>query len=316
MKFRNIYVICRDNYSSIDGISGEDVTLNNRSGVCVSGWNNARNALIKLREVDSLKDEADALINSVPEFYVSSDSFNIMRDEWNRIVSAKDTLLRTMDDTVDLYEKMGMDTEERVGLDIKLPKFNDFSEFVKYINDIEFVFTKCPFLQDNNEKLIFENTDVGSTWLTFFVIGGAATVGGSVLLNNIASFVDKCIILRSHFLTTQKQKAELEAQERKEAEKEVISKYIDDLYKNSVDLAIKELEETTNYTVKNEDGDEFGRIEQCFDKMGSLIEKGLQIRASIDSPNEAQALFEPLEMKYLEIDNALKLLEKKEEKEE
>lgn len=305
--------MCRDNYDLIKGISGEDVTINNRSGVCVSGWDDARNALIKLHEVDSLKDEADALINSVPEFYVNSDSFNITREEWNRIESAKYTLLRTMDDTVDLYEKMGIDTEERVGLDIKLPKFNDFSEFVKYINDIEFVLTKCPFLQDNNEKLIFENVDVGSTWLTFLVIGGAVTASGSVLLNNIASFVDKCIILRSHFLTTQKQKVELEAEKRDKAEKEIISKYIDDLYKNLVDSTIKELEKTTNHTVKNEDGDEFGRIEQCFDKMGVLIEKGLQIRASIDSPNATQALFEPLEMKYLEVDNALKLLEKKEE---
>ena len=187
--------MCRDNYDLIKGISGENVTINNRSGVCVSGWDDARNALIKLHEVDSLKDEADALISSVPEFYVNSDSFNITREEWNRIESAKYTLLRTMDDTVDLYEKMGIDTEERVGLDIKLPKFNDFSEFVKYINDIEFVLTKCPFLQDNNEKLIFENVDVGSTWLTFLVIGGAVTASGSVLLNNIASFVDKCIII-------------------------------------------------------------------------------------------------------------------------
>ena len=308
--------MCRDNYDLIKGISGENVTINNRSGVCVSGWDDARNALIKLHEVDSLKDEADALISSVPEFYVNSDSFNITREEWNRIESAKYTLLRTMDDTVDLYEKMGIDTEERVGLDIKLPKFNDFSEFVKYINDIEFVLTKCPFLQDNNEKLIFENVDVGSTWLTFLVIGGAVTASGSVLLNNIASFVDKCIILRSHFLTTQKQKDELEAEKRDEAEKEIILKYIDDSYKKLVDSTIKELEKTTNHTVKNEDGDEFGRIEQCFDKMGVLIEKGLQIRASIDSPNATQALFEPLEMKYLEVDNALKLLEKKEEKEE
>lgn len=58
---------------------------------------------------------------------------------------------------------------------------------------------------------------------------------------------------------------------------------------------------------------EFGRIEQCFEKMGVLIEKGLQIRASIDSPSETKALFEPLEMKYLEIGNTLKLLEKNKE---
>lgn len=117
-------------------------------------------------------------------------------------------------------------------------------------------------------------------------------------------------------MTTQKQKIELEAEKRNENEKEIISKYIDDSYKKVVDAAIKELEEVTKYSVKNEDGDEIGRIEQCFEKMGILLDKGLQIRASIDSTNEAQALFEPLEMKYLSISDNLKLIEKNEDNEE
>ena len=67
--------------------------------------------------------------------------------------------------------------------------------------------------------------------------------------------------------------------------------------------------------VKNEDGDEMGRINLCFEKMGELIDKGLQIRSSVDAPKEAQALFKPLEMKYLQISNSLKLLENKDENE-
>lgn len=313
MKLRNIFVICRDNYNAIKQITGQSVTINNRSGIKITGWNKARSALLKLREVASLTAEVDELINSVPDFYRTQNEFNVNNSEWDKIESAKNTLIRTMDDTIDLYDKMGMNTEERIGLDIKLPDFNDFSEFVKYINDIEFVLNKCPFLQNEDEKLVFENVDIGTTWLTFLVIGGAALTGGSILLNNIAAFVDKCVVIRSHFLTTQKQKLELESAKRSESEKKIISGYLDDLYKRQVDIAIKELEDVTNYPVENKDGDEFGRIEQCFNKMGVLLEKGLQIRSSIDSPKEAQALFEPLEMKYLEISDSLKLLEKKEE---
>ena len=209
---------------------------------------------------------------------------------------------------------MGLNTEERIGIDIKLPKYRDFSEFVQYVNDLEKILTKCPFLQAENEELVFDNVDVGSTWLSFVVVANIAIAGGSVLLNNIAAFVDKCIVLRSHYLTLKKQKAQLESDERTEAEKETIRKYLEDMYKMQVDAAIKELEETTGHKVENKDGDENGRINFCMEKMGALIDLGLQIHSSIDSPKETQVLFEPLEMKYSRISDSLKLLEKKSDK--
>ena len=313
MKLRNIYLLCEANYDSIRLLTGQNVTIDNRIGIKVSGWGAARNALLELYDVPSLKVDAQKLFNVVPVFCRNSDTFNVSTDEWQKIASKRATLLRTMDDTIDLYKKMGFDTTERIGLDIKLPAFNDFSEFTKYINDIEFVLTKCPFWKEENESLVFENVDVGSTWLTFFVVGSAVAASGSIILNNIAAFIDKCIIIRSHFLTTQKQKADIEAQDRNEQEKEVILNYLQENYKKELDIAIKELEEVTHHAIENKDGDEYGRIEQCFDKMGKLLDKGLQIRSSIDSPSETKALFEPLETKYLAVENALKLLEKKEE---
>lgn len=223
-------------------------------------------------------------------------------------------LLRTMEDIINLYEKMGMDTENKIGIDIKLPKYNDFEEFVSYINNIQFIFTKCPFLQAEDEKLQFENVDVGSTWLTFLVIGGILT-SGSVLLNNIAAFIDKCIILRSHYLTLKKQEQDLEKEEKDENEKKIILEYINNLYKKEVDAAIRELEEITKYKLENKDGDERGRVEQCFEKMGKLIDKGLQIYSTIDAPDETKQLFQPLEMHYIGIMDKIKLLEKKENNE-
>ena len=313
MKLRNIYLLCEANYDSIRSLTGQNVTIDNRMGIKVLGWEAARNALLELYDVPSLKMEAQELFDVIPAFYRNSDTFNVSTDEWQKIASKRATLLRTMDDTIDLYKKMGFDTTERIGLDIKLPAFNDFSEFAKYISDIDFVLTKCPFLKEENESLVFENVDVGSTWLTFFVVGSAVAASGSIILNNIAAFIDKCIIIRSHFLTTQKQKADIEAQDRNEQEKEVILNYLQENYKKELDIAIKELEEVTHHAIENKDGDEYGRIEQCFDKMGKLLDKGLQIRSSIDSPSETKALFEPLETKYLAVENALKLLEKKEE---
>lgn len=215
-------------------------------------------------------------------------------------------------DIMDLCEKMGIENEDGfVGFNIKLPSFNDFSEFVGYVNDIEFILTKCPFLQCNEEKIEFKNVDICSTWLTFAINGVLLTAGISILLNNITSFVDKCIILRSHYLTAEKQKLDLENDKRNKQDKEVIRKYITELYKHEVDFAISSLEESTGYKIENKDGDEYLRITQCMDKMGILLEKGLQIHAAIDSPQEIKALFGPLEMKYIGYQKKLELLEKK-----
>ena len=182
------------------------------------------------------------------------------------------------------------------------------------------VFICSPFAanakeKDEKRKETINNihtAQVASLWLTFF-IAGTTVIGGSILLNNIAAFVDKCIILRSHFLTTQKEKQELEAGQKVIEHKEAILNYIDSQYRKEVDLAIKAMEEKTGYNVENKDDDENARVELCFSKMGELIDKGLQIYSTIDSPKEAQALFEPLEMKYLSVEDTLKLLSEKEE---
>lgn len=204
MNLRNIYVMCKNNYSVIKNIQGNEITINSRHGIKITDWIVARDVLMELRTVNSLKIEVDSLIEAVPAVYRNKNEFVVDRNEWTDISNAKNRLIRTMEDTMDLYEKMGLNTEERIGIDIKLPKYRDFSEFVQYVNDLEKILTKCPFLQAENEELVFDNVDVGSTWLSFVVVANIAIAGGSVLLNNIAAFVDKCIVLRSHYLTLKK----------------------------------------------------------------------------------------------------------------
>ena len=314
MKLRNIYVLCKDNVDAIKGLSASTLESNGRQGKRVIEWGKCRSAIECLIKVPALKNECDHLLDTVPSFFITKDTFDISNSEWDKINFKRNMLLRTMEDIIDLCEKMGIETEKRIGLDIKLPQYSDFSEFVSYLNDIEFVFSKCPFLQSDEEKIKFENVDVGSTWLTFAIIGGAV-IGGSIVLNNLAAFIDKCIVIRSHYLTTEKQKHDLEVEIQDANEKAIVLKYIESLYKKEVNNAIKEMEKISNYIVKNTDGDEIKRIEQCFDRMGKLIDKGLQIHSSIDSPSEVKVLFEPIEMKYISISEGLKLLEKNETEE-
>lgn len=313
MNLRSIYLTCIKYKNDIKMLQAQNTTVNGRSVKHVTGWAECRNALMELEKVPALTSECEDVIKAVPSIFQPLDEFDVSSEEWGKIKSERDYVFRTVADIEDLCEKLGIeDNLSQPGVDVKLPFYNDFSEFVSYVNDLEFVLTKCPFLQSTEQKIEFKNVDVGSTWLTF-VIAGAAIVTGSALINNLTAFVDKAIIVRSHHLTVEKQKLDLEHQKYTQAEKEAILKYITDSHKTLVELTIKELEELTQHPIENRDGDEILRIEQCMDRMGTLIEKGLQIHASIDSPPETKALFSPLEMKYLEIEKKTQLLETKKE---
>lgn len=216
-------------------------------------------------------------------------------------------LLDDMMSIIRLCESFGVSTDN-IGLDIKLPETDSITEFKKYIDGLEFLFTKCPFFQSDKASLKFRTVDVGSMWL---IIGIAciSIEAGVVLLNNIATFIDKCIILKSHKLTLEKQKQELEKSKIDQKEKEELLKTIQKLWKISINNAINELEEDTN--IRIEDGDERGRVEQSLDRLGKLMDKGLQIYSSIDSPDEVKAVFEPIKTHYLSKKDILASIEKK-----
>lgn len=287
--------------------------MNGRTGVSIEGWIKISEALKKLSEIPSMREKTDAFLAAIPSLCRRSnnpDILDVTSNEWAVIDSEKMQLLLAMGTIIKLYEAMDLGEENEYGIDIKLPKVNDFSEYVEYISDVNFIFSMCPFLQTNQEKFSFKGQDVGSLWLNFAIVG--ASVGaGSIIINNLLAFIDKCMVLRSHYLDMQKQKMNLEKEEKDNKYKETIMQYIDSIYKKEIEHCITELEDITGYQVKNNDGDELGRIKQCFEKMGNLIDKGLQIYSAIDSQKETQALFEPLEMKYLSIEKSLKLIEEK-----
>jgi hypothetical protein len=259
------------------------------------------NALKDLERIPCLKDILDKFItlkntNNANSFSVSN---------YDDFKNKKECLITSMDTIIKLYESMNIDTNERIGLSIKLPLINDLTDFKNYISDLEFIFNKSPFSKTENEYFKFKSIDVGSIWIELIVVGVAIS-GGSFLLNNIAAFIDKCIIIRSHLLTMKKQEAELEKSELENSEREDIFKGIKKLYDIAVKNTIHDLEQSTGYTIK--DGEEIERAKQAIEKTVQLLEKGLEIYSTIDSPQEIKALFEPLEMKYISISNEIKLL--------
>lgn len=207
-----------------------------------------------------------------------------------------------------LYETTVNPDAENISLKIKIPKTDSITELKKYIDSLDFVITKCPFLQSDEASLKLEAVDNGSIWLLFGVAGASVAVG-SVLLNNIAAFIDKCFVIKSHKLTCKRQEQEIRDMEIEQTEKEELLKSANKLYKIGVKYEIKELEKITGYNIQ--DGDEMGRVEQSFERMVKMLDQGLQIYTSISAPEETKALFAPLEMHYLTIQKDLERIEKK-----
>ena len=312
MRLKNIYTLCKAHFDTVNKITGATYT-SNTSYTAVRGWADFIQIYGDLLEINYIQDEVSYLVTCVPEIYRHQSTFNVTNSEWSRILRAKEQLLTCMRDVIDLYESMGLDSDERMGIDIKLPPCKDFGDLKKYIDELDFILYKCPFLKHDKENLKFETVDVGSLWLSFVIVG--ATVGvTSIILNNLAAFLDKCSIIKSHKLTVEQQKLQLQSMEMDVKAKETLLEGITQIYKAQVEAAIKDLERETG--IKLKDGEELGLTLQAADRVNDMLDKGMQLYTTIDSPEEVKALFKPLEMRYIEVSDANKLLEEKESDEE
>lgn len=309
MKRMNLSNIYKLSCSTVDAISDLKCTESKEAGcVNVSGWLNAKETILKLKELEYFKESCDLLWNSVPSYYKDEKEFSVTKQRWNEILINRNNLHRKIRDVIELYESMGFDRDKSVGLNIKLPNNMDFSDFTNALKDLEFIFTKCPFICNLEEKLQFKNVDIGSTWLCFAIVG-IATTGVSMIANNIAALIDKAIIIKSHLLSIEQQEERLKAivsdREKKEEAMNIVTESYKQMKEECWSTNIEELTASTG--VKLADGDEKSRTEQSLKKLGVLIDNGLKIYSSIDAPEEVKILFPPLEIKQVEHEEMKKL---------
>lgn len=182
----------------------------------------------------------------------------------------------------------------------------DLGEYISYLKDINFIFTQCPFLQCDDEILKFGSVDVGSNWLKLII----ATTSTCMILNNTASLIDKSLILRSHYINLQQQEEMLKNQQIKNDIAIDYHKTFELLRSAYMDTAINELAKESNKTLDPEEQD---KAKRTLEKLIILIDKGCEIYATLDSPDEVQVLFPEIQS-HLELpDNIMKYLEDKEQ---
>lgn len=298
MRLYNIYFICKKHNGLI---SSFDFKANNANTVfSFTNWREIRAALNELYAIDSMKDTIRSLYNSIDPVNRDLDSPSISSNTKNVIVKNQKILLAKMETIIELYESMGNDMVG-AGLDIKIPKCSDLKEYMEYLKEIDFILSQCPFLKTKDEDIKFNTVDVGSMWLTFAVVGA-----GFYILNNMAKLVEKAISIKSNILVYKQQEEQLnEMVSKKEITKDVI-----DAFKTMKEITLQDAVTSLEGDIAElNDGEERGKTALCLERLVMLIDKGVEIYSSIDTPSEVKVLFPMQETQALLTDDILKLLE-------
>lgn len=306
MRLYNIYYICKTCLPFIENIKDVEIKSNSAvTGHRLGNWAACRNILPELRKISCLTEQVDDLGKSLNFYAIERDVPEISEGAFKKFSEAYKKLRSSVQTLINLYESMELG-ESHPGIDVKIPRCNSLKEYMEYLKEIDFIFSQCPFLQSNEEEIKFNTIDVGSQWLAFNVIAGTGV--GFYILNNLAKLVDKAIAVKSHLLTFRQQEEMLETMKAKnEVTKETIDVF-QTMKRITMESYVKDLESDIGDL---QDGEERGKVEKSLEKLGALLDKGVEIYSSIETPNEIKALFPMSENNAILPDNILKLLEDK-----
>lgn len=303
MKLYNVYRLCKQN---IDFLDSSVARKDDKSGLFViSTWSKIQERFELIKKIPSFKDYINDYINSVPVLVRESVSPQIDASTAQKLNSKLKVITNRMRVIIELYESMEIGDDGN-GIDIKIPSCDNLKEYISYLKDIEFIFSQCPFLQCEDEIIKFGSVDVGSNWIKLAVAGATTCV----VLNNTAALVDKALILRSHYVSLQQQEETLKSiQLKNELTQEQIQTFnlLRSTYMNS---AISLLENDIGELDNPEERD---KAERSLEKLEALLEKGCEIYATLDAPEDVQALFPEIQGNLELPDSVIKYIEGKEE---
>lgn len=188
---------------------------------------------------------------------------------------------------------VALDVEiESDGFDVKLPPDITLAELAALTKDLNIVFTQCPLLQNDGEQIKLRGVDVGSSWLTFTIIGDAVA---NLITSTIASIMGKVNTLRAQAL---KLKEYQEVVKQAEMKTEILQQLVESnktIMKELTAKTAKELAQDGNI----DNPEDIERIRMTLDVLMEWSQRGMEIYAAIDSPEEIKAAFPSLETQAL-----------------
>lgn len=303
MKLYNIYYTCKIALNGLRDIDGENVS----GGTRLNGWITTKHALESLFTIEFIKSDAEKLYNILSPIdresqrpVIGSNTFNIFSPSYNKLVAK-------LEGVIDLYESM-RDGISQPGIDIKIPKCKDLKEYISILRDLDFILTQCPYLQDDNETLQYKGTDVGSDWITFAVITGSIVSSSFIILNNFVALINKAISINSNKIVLDMQDEILKTMQSKNEVTQETMEVFKTMKTLTYQKYVNELKDELGMV---ENGEEEGKVSKSLEKLSNLIDKGVEIYSSIETPKEIKVLFPFSENQDMIPDNLIKYLEDK-----
>lgn len=307
MRLYGMYYTCKKHIEYVKNMKVTNKTTAREATWSIKSWAERSKVLNELAKMKPLRTPAREVYEAIPVVYRDQDEFDISGTVKDRFVAARGKLIVAMETVIDMYETINPKKviDEDYGFDIKMPEFDDLGEFSKCMEDLDFVMKQCPYLNDKDGQIKYGSIDVGSTWLTFIIVG----VGATTIMTNLAKIVDAAIKIKSHITTVKMQEEALRSVEIRD---EIAAEVLDAYKKANRVLTQKSVAELEQELGELKDGEEKDKAGKALEKLGYWMDKGMQIYSSIDAPVEIKDVF-PLqqETNFLS-DDLIKLLENKE----
>ena len=309
MRLYNTYYVCKKFVNDISELLF--ASINAGQVYEIQNWERYKETLLVVRQVPFLKSHVNSFYNIVPVFVREDVKPRIDSTIRSKLEAKKEVIVDKMQAVIELYEGLGIAPNGN-GIDVKIPPCSSLKEYMAYLKEIDFIFSQCPFLQHEEGEIRFHTVDVGSQWLTFLIIAASGTAVVSYILNNLAVLVDKAVQVKSHLLNLKQQEEILRSQELHNDMLEASLESYNVLKNHYLSEAVKEIE-NKNEAIVLQDGEDRGKAEKSLEKLCSLMDKGVEMYASIDTDRQIQVLFPSLGENMELSDNILKLIEDKKE---
>ncbi len=287
MRMKYMYYVLKSNYEPLEKFKMYNelykVGSSQYNRGRVENWESVRNALVNISSINSLKDFCSLFLDN-PYFSKINDSFTIPYEVYQNLSPKYSAFLERIRGVIDFFELAGFGVVES-GFDIKMPATESFDVFSKNLELFNKAINQCPYLNIENEKISLNKTDSGSIWFEFCVVAA----GVSITLSNLAKIIDKCVKIKSHFITVKQQE---ESWRHAKIENDALETLVSANKKVTdamLDECIEQLQqEIPSVTLDKEDEQ---RVKYSIDIISKLMEQGMEIYASIDAPDEVRDLF-------------------------
>ena len=307
MKLYNVYRLCKQN---VDFFYKNHIIDKGNGINTIESWEEIQRRFGKLSKIQVFKKDIETYLKTVPSIEREEEEPKISSKLASKLSAQEIDIYNKIYNIIELYESMGLNDEDNSNaIDIKLPACEDLDEYISYLKDLNFIFSQCPFLQCDGEVIKFGSVDVGSNWLKLTIT--AASI--SVILTNTASLLDKALALRSHYITIQQQEEMLRSMQIKNELAEEQVRTFKQLKDAGMEIVIQRLEKDHGIQLDPEERD---KTERILDKLILFLDKGGEIYASLDAPEDIQLLFPEIQGDLELPENIIKYLEDKEASQE